>query len=304
MNIYFFGTPEFAVPSLKLLSQDPYFNILGVVTQPDKPGDRNKITPPPVKTAADELNLPTLQPEKINKELIEEISSQNPDAIIVIAYGGLIPKQLLDIPKHGCINIHPSLLPKYRGASPIQEALLNGDTETGIGFMKLDEELDHGDIFVIKRIPIEENENLEALSEKLSNISAIMLPAVLKDIENETFEPLPQEHYKATFCRKIAKEEGQIDFNKPAQEILNQIRALNPWPGTYFKLKDKTIKILAAKITQPEGPAAPGTPEFIDKRTFGFHTKTDLIIPTKLQIEGKQPCATQEFLNGYKNLLT
>lgn len=302
MKLYFFGTPEFAVPTLKVLANISEFEIQAVVTQPDRPGNRKELTPPPVKLVAQALNLNVLQPAKIDKSLIEKIKEDAPDMIIVVAYGGLIPKDLLKIPKYGCINIHPSLLPKYRGASPIQEALLNGDEDTGIAFMKLDEELDHGDIFLIKRLPIDPNDNFETLSVKLSAIAAAILPFIIKDIINDVLKPIPQLHAKATFCRKIEKEEGLIDPKKQtAEEILNQIRALNPWPGTYLKVKDKTLKILEAKISEIN--KTPGTFELIDKKSFAIHAHSGSLLPTIVQLEGKKPTSTGDFLNGHKDLL-
>jgi len=306
MNVYFFGTPEFAVPVLKIIASDPFFNIQKVVTQPDKPGNRNKLTPPPVKTAAKELLLPISQPEKIDAALIQEITDAAPDAIIVVAYGGLIPKELLNLPKYGCINIHPSLLPKYRGASPIQEALLNGDTETGIAFMVLDEGLDDGDILLIKRLPIEESETLEQLNSRLSQTSAALLPFVLRDYQQGTLRPIPQEHSKATMCKKIKKEDGLLTpKTQTAQEIINKIRALNPWPGTFIKIKDKTLKILEAEIipAQTEDTPAPGSITKLDKRRFIIQTAQGTILPKKVQLEGKKPQTAQEFLNGNSSLL-
>jgi methionyl-tRNA formyltransferase len=298
MNLHYFGTPKFAVPALKVLSQDPFFNILGVVTQPDKPGDRKKITPSPVKTAAEELDLPILQPEKLTKEFIKELSNATPapDVIIVSAYGGLIPEALLELPKYGCVNVHPSLLPRYRGASPIQEALLNGDEDTGVAFIKLDEELDHGPVHLIQRVPIDPSDTLTTLTEKLGALAAQLLPFVLRDIAQDSLAPIPQEDHKATFCRKIEKKDGEIDLKKPAQEILNQIRALNPWPGTFLTIKDKTIKILEAKTALKNTE--------LDKKTIALKTGTDLLLPTKLQAPGKNPMSAAEFLNGNRDLFS
>jgi methionyl-tRNA formyltransferase len=303
MKIYFFGTPEFSVPSLRALAKDKFFEILKVVTQPDKEGNRRKVTPPPVKIEAEKLGLKITQPEKIDEELIKEIENNKPDAIIVVAYGEIIPKKLINIPKFGCINIHPSLLPKYRGASPIQETLLNGDKETGVAIMKIDEQLDHGGVFVIKRVPIEKSEDYTSLSIKLSEIASVMIPFVLKDIANHILTPLPQNDSKATFCKKISKENGKIDFNKPAEKIINKIQALNPWPSTYFELKGKRIKILKAGISNKKSENKPGTAEIISKDSFAINTKDFQILPIELQIEGKPPAKTKEFLNGYKKLL-
>lgn len=303
MKIYFFGTPEFAVPSLRALAKDKSFEILKVVTQPDREGNRRKLAPPPVKIEAEKLGLKVIQPEKINEPLIKEIEKNNPDAIVVVAYGELIPKKLLNISKFGCINVHPSLLPKYRGASPIQETLLNGDKETGIAIMKIDEQLDHGGIFVIKRVPIEKSENYTSLSIKLAEIASVMLPFVLKDIVNGIITPLQQNDSRAIFCKKISKEDGRIDFNKSAEKIINKIKALNPWPSTYFEIKGKRIKILKAEISNKKSKNKPGTIEILNKESFAIDTKDFQITPTELQIEGKPKATVKEFLNGYKKLL-
>lgn len=303
MKIYFFGTPEFAVPSLRALAKDKSFEILKVITQPDKEGNRRKITPPPVKVEAEKLGLKISQPEKIDEKLIKEIERNKPDMIVVVAYGKIIPKELLGVSKFGCINIHPSLLPKYRGASPIQESLLNGDNETGVAIMKIDEQLDHGGIFVIKRVPIEKLDTYTSLSTKLAEIASVMIPFVLKDIANGTLNPLPQNDSKATFCRKISKENGRMDFNKTTEEIINKIRALNPWPSTYFEIKGKRIKILKAENSNKKSGNKPGTVEILNKESFAINTKDFQVIPTELQIEGKPKITAKEFLNGYKNLL-
>ncbi len=303
MKIYFFGTPEFAVPVLKTLALNDAIEIQGVVTQPDKPGNRKVITPPPVKVVAEEMDLEVLQPEKIDKELIDQIKKDSPDTIVVVAYGGLIPKELLEIPKHGCLNIHPSLLPKYRGASPIQETLLNGDKETGVSIIQLDEDLDHGPVLLVKRMPVDPDDNFISLSKKLSEVSALLMTLALDDIDQGVLTPIPQEHANATFCRKIEKKEGEIDWNRPAEEILNQIRALNPWPSTYTTLNDKTLKIIEAKILENTSSKKPGEIELIDKETFAFKTKDKLLAPTKLQLEGKPATTSREFINGNQKLL-
>ncbi|MFA4891459.1 MAG: methionyl-tRNA formyltransferase [Candidatus Gracilibacteria bacterium] len=304
MKIYFFGTPGFAIPSLSMLFNSTDFLIQAVVTQPDKPGNRRVLTPPPIKLSALKLGLKVLQPEKIDKELIEKIKKDAPDAIIVIAYGGLIPKEVLEIPKYGCINVHPSLLPKYRGASPIQEALLNGDKETGISIMKVDEKLDHGPVYLVKRIEIEDKDTFETLSGKLAIAAALLLLLALKDIEEGNLPQIPQPDSKATFCRKIAKEDGLIDWERSSKEILNQIRALNPWPSTYTSLQGKTLKILEAVVRPSTKKGKPGSTEILDKNTFGFHTKDSLIVPTLVQLEGKPQVTAKEFLNGYKSSLS
>ncbi|HPU94634.1 MAG TPA: methionyl-tRNA formyltransferase [Candidatus Gracilibacteria bacterium] len=300
MKIYYFGTPKFAVPSLRALAMDPYFEILGVVTMTSKKGDRNTIMEPAIKEIAEKLNLPVIQKDKIDEELIDEIKKNKPDYIVVVAYGGIIPKALLEFP---CINVHPSLLPRYRGASPIQEALLNGDEDTGVSIMKIDDQLDHGDIYLVRRYPIEKDDTYETLSQRLAEKSAEILPFALRDIESGILEPIKQSDSKATFCRKIEKEEGLLDFSKTSEELINQIRALNPWPSTYTKINDKILKILEARSIELESKEKTGTAILIDKNTFGFKTQNGILIPTLVQLEGKKPTSAKDFLNGYKNLL-
>lgn len=303
MKIYFFGTPEFAVPTLKILASSKEFKILAVVTRPDKEGNRKILTEPPVKKAAKDLGLKIFQPEKIDEKLIEEIRKNRPDAIVVVAYGELIPSKLLDIAKYGCINVHPSLLPKYRGASPIQEALLNGDEETGIAIMKLDEKLDHGPIFFIKRVAISPSDNFQTLSKRLSETSAIILPMVLKDIENEILTPIKQSDKNSSYCREISKKEGEIDWNLSSEKILNKIRALNPWPSTYTDLKGKKLKILEASSQKAEKKTKPGEIVVLDKNSFGFSTKDGIIVPSIVQLEGKAETSAKEFMNGHRSSL-
>lgn len=300
MKIVFFGTPEFAVPSLKMLTRTNGVEVLSVITQPDQPvGRKQQITPPPVKKAAIELHLPVFQPK--NKQELAKITKDiKADFFIVIAYGMIIPEEILNIPKHGSINIHASLLPKYRGASPIQESLLHGDQETGVTIMKMDKELDHGDIYFIKRIPILESDSLEPLSEKLSELSSFILPLVLRDIELKRLNPIPQNHQNATFCHKIEKEDGKIDWNKSAEEIKNMVRAYTPWPSVYTDLKGKKIKILQA-ITSADS-LTPGEIS-IEGSILKIGTKKGCLVPEKIQLEGKSPMHIKDFLNGYRQIL-
>lgn len=301
MKIVFFGTPQFAVPSLKMLAHAKGIEILTIITQPDKAiGRKQIITPPPVKVAAIAEGISVIQPHT-KKELLESIKSFKADFFVVIAFGMILPKEALEIPKYGCINVHTSLLPKYRGASPIQESLLHGDEETGVTIMKMDEELDHGDIFFIKRVPIEKNDDLYSLSNRLAEISGVLLPLVLSDIMKGNLPPLPQLHSQATFCRKINKEDGKIDFTqKTAEEILNMIKAYTPWPTVYTSLNGKKLQILEATIDSENNP--PG--KFIlTEDTLKIGTKKGSLIPKKVQPEGKKPMDIKSFINGYRQFL-
>jgi len=301
MKIIFFGTPEFAVPSLKMLVHTKGIEVVSVVTQQDKAAGRNlTITPSPVKKAALELGIEVLQP-KTSKRLLESLKNVHVDFFVVIAYGMIIPEPLLNIPKYGCINIHPSLLPKYRGASPIQESLLNGDKETGITIMKLDKELDHGDIFFLKRVKIDEKDNLQLLSHRLAETSSFIIPLVLNDIMTGKLSPLPQNHKNATFCRKIEKDEGRINWQeKTAEEIKNMIRAYTPWPSVYTNINNKIIKILEADISAEN--LIPSKLS-LDNNILKIGTKKGCLIPKVVQIEGKKPMDIKSFINGYRQIL-
>ena len=301
MKIIFFGTPEFAVPSLKMLVHTKGIEIVSVVTQPDKAiGRKQVITPPPVKKTALELGIEVIQP-KTSKRLLESLKNVQVDFFVVIAYGMIIPEELLKTPRYGCVNVHASLLPKYRGASPIHESLLNGDKETGISIIKLDKELDHGDIFFIKRIKIEEKDTFPFLNNKLSETSSFILPLVLNDIMTGKLPPIPQNHKNATFCRKIEKDEGKINWTeKTAENIKNMIRAYTPWPSVYTTINNKTIKILEADTAEEN--ITPGK-FLVENNTVKIGTKKGCLIPKVIQVEGKKPMDIKSFLNGYRQIL-
>jgi len=301
MKIIFFGTPWFATLSLESLAKSPDFEIEAVVTQEDKPvGRKQALTPPPVKVKALELGLKVLQP-RTAKDLEKELEKYKVDFFVVIAYGEMMPDKVLKMPKYGPINIHASLLPKYRGASPIQESLLNGDKDTGISIMKMDTKMDHGDIYLLKRVGIEENDTLESLTNKLAITSAHILPLALKDIAKGTLTPLHQDEKRATYCHKIKKEDGKIDFKKhTAEEIINMTRAYTPWPSAYFEIKGKKIKILSAKSEKEQMTAGRFTAE---GKNLKIGTKKDILIPKQVQPEGKNAMDISSFLNGYQGLL-
>lgn len=287
------------MPILAAIHSQRDMEITAVVTQPDRPVGRKQIlTPPPIKKLAEELNLKVLQP-KNQKELLQILKNMETDFFVVIAYGMIFPKEILKKPKFGAINIHFSTLPKYRGASPIQEALLHGDKETGISIIKIDEELDHGDIYFLKRIPIAEKDNFPSLSKKLSEEAARISPHVLRDIANRTLKPIAQNHVKTSYCHKISKKDGEINWQKTAEEIKNMIRAYNPWPGTYTTLKGKKIKILEATA---DGEKIKSGVFKLQNNVLKIGTSKGSLIPQTLQMEGKKPTGVQSFINGYKNL--
>ena len=286
---------------LENLYREDGIEILAVVTQPDKPQGRKQImTASAVKNSATKLGLKVLQP-KNKKELAAELEKiEQADFFVVIAYGIILSKEILAMPKLGPINVHASLLPKYRGASPIQESLLNGDSETGVSIMAMDETMDHGNIYLIKRVKIDDQDNLESLTAKLSIISAEILPPTLKDIESGILSPIPQLHQKATSCHKIEKEDGKIDFTKTAAEIKNRLRAFTPWPGIFTELNGKKLKILEASISEEQ--LAPGKFK-VEGKILKIGTKKGALLPSKLQIEGKGVMDVASFINGYKSQL-
>ncbi len=301
------GTPDFSVPILDVLIMN--YNIIAVVTQPDKKVGRKQIlTQSPVKKFALANKIEVLQPEKIkgNNEFICRIKDLNPDLIIVAAYGLILPKEILDIPKFGTINIHASLLPKYRGASPIQAAILNGDKETGVTIMLVNEKMDEGPMLAQKTITISNNDNLESLHDKLSALGANLLLEILPKYLSGQIQPKSQDNSQATYCQLITKDKGKIDWHKSAQEIDRQIRAFTPWPGTWTNWQGKNLKILSA--------SADGSTKLTMTASAGevFKTNTGLAIACgqgfleifELQLEGKKPMTAKEFLNGNPKIIS
>ncbi|MCD6109273.1 methionyl-tRNA formyltransferase [bacterium] len=302
MKVIFFGTPQFAVPFLDHLEENDEIEIEAIVTQPDKPvGRKMEIAEPPVKKFAKEAGITVLQPEKIkdNPEFINLLKGLNPDFIVVIAYGAILPREILDIPKYDCINIHASLLPKYRGASPIQSALLNGDNKTGLSFMSLDENLDTGDIYLLKKFNIGKTDTSKSLSEKLSNFGAVMLPYILHDIKDGIFTPIPQDESLATYCHKISKTDALVNpKEEKTNDIYNKLRAFTPWPGIYMIFKNKRLKLLEMNIHNGREKINAGMLKNSDGKIL-LGTKDGTLEITKLQPEGKRPLSAKEFINGF-----
>ncbi|SMO51126.1 methionyl-tRNA formyltransferase [Balnearium lithotrophicum] len=299
LKVVFMGTPEFAVPSLKKLVESGY-EVPLVVTQPDKPAGRGKkLTPPPVKVTAQEFGIPVYQPEKLKeneelKGLLEEVS---PDLIVVAAYGKILPKWLLELPRFGVINVHASLLPKYRGASPIQSAILNGETETGITIMKVTERLDAGDIISQERVPINPEDNAQTLHDKLSKVGALLLVKTIPLYVSGEIKPVPQNEEEATYCTQIKKEMGRIDWRRSSQEIFNMVRAFTPWPSAFTEFKGKRIKI--TKAIPISGRGEPGEVVRADKELIVATGEGALRIE-RLKPEGRREISGEEFVRGYR----
>lgn len=298
MKIVFMGTPEFAVNVLQALIDSEY-QVVGVVTQPDRLVGRKRIlTPPPIKQLALKHNIPVFQPEKI-KEDYETVIKWNPDIIITCAYGQIIPKVLLDYPPFNAINVHASLLPKYRGGAPIHQAIIDGEEKTGITIMYMSEKMDEGDIISQAEISIEKDDNVGTMHDKLSILGAKLLIETLPSIFNRTNKRIKQDHNKATYAYNIKPEDEVINWDKTSTEIYNHIRGLNPWPGAYTTLDNKRIKIYDSIEVNHDKEGTPG--EIIDIDHDGIIIKTGnntSLKITKVKLEGKKLQDVKDILNG------
>lgn len=298
LRIIFIGTSALAVPTLNKINNSA-LNILTVITQPDRPAGRQKeLMPSPIKIAALKLNLPIFQPEKIEmaKEKIKEL---NPDLIIMVSYGQIIPGEIIDLPKYGAINIHPSLLPKYRGSSPIQTAILNQDKQTGVTIMLVDKKMDHGPILKTKKIEIK-NKNYPELHNELANLGAQLLLDILPDYISGHIKAEVQNDDKATYTKILKREDGKIDWSKKSDKIEAQIRAFHPWPGTwcYFG-ENKKIKIIAAILTESKDKNKEFGKLFLnEKKELEILCGTGSLILKQVQPEGKNEMSGTDFFRG------
>ena len=291
------GTPEFAVPSLRALV-DSGDEVVAVVTQPDKPKGRGlEVAPPPTKVLAERHGIPVLQPAKIKtEEFFNELKKFNPDLICVAAYGKILPKNILDLPHYGCINVHASLLPKYRGAAPINWAIIRGEKVTGITTMKMDEGMDTGDMLLKEEVPIDDEDTGDTLSEKLSEIGARLLIETIRLLKEGQLNPIPQDHSQANYAPMLKKEDGKIDWQKSAEEIRNLIRGALPWPSAYTNLEGKLLKIYKVRLAGGEGK--PGEVIKSESGILRVATGKGALDILKLQIEGGKKLETQVFLRG------
>ena len=302
MKTVFMGTPDFAVPPLHALIEAGY-EVAAVVTQPDKPKGRGKtLLPTPVKEEALMHEIPVYQPQKVrnNQEFLDTLKEINPDIIIVAAFGQIIPKEVLELPKYGCINIHASLLPKYRGAAPIQQAVIDGEKESGVTIMQMGEGLDTGDMISKIIIPLAPDETGGSLFGKLAQAGADLLIKTLPSIEQGTAERVKQPEESPTpYAAMITKQMGLMDFNKPAEVLERLVRGLNPWPSAYTFINGKNLKVWKCRVSNEKTDAAPGTVFLTDKE--GIHTAcgTGTLILTEIQLEGKKRMEAEAFLRGY-----
>ena len=294
------GTPESAAKVLQTLIGAKE-EIIGVITQPDRPKGRHlKPTSPPVKELALKYDLPVYQPEKITRATLEPLK---PDLVVVVAYGKLLPKEVLDLPKYGSLNIHASLLPRYRGAAPIQHALLDGEKETGVTIFQLDETLDTGDIIAQEKVKIEEKDTVPTLADKLFKLGAELLLKVIADLKaGQKLSKIKQDPSQATYAPSLKKEDGVINWQKGASEILNQIRALNPWPGAFTHFKGKLLKIWEAEI-EPATLAKHRGPgyivELIKGNGFVVETGKGHLMVKEVQLEAGKRMPADDFVRGH-----
>jgi methionyl-tRNA formyltransferase len=307
MRILFCGTPQFAVPSLKYLLAQPEFEVIGVITQPDRPRGRgNEVSFSPVKEAALAANIPVHQPEKIRAPEAQDLLQRLvPDCIVIIAYGQIIPARLLTIPKLGWINLHASLLPKYRGAAPINWAIVNGETKTAATTMHIDAGMDTGDMLLQRELEISPTETAPELSQRLSEAGAPLMVETLRGLAAGTIVPRPQDHSKATLAPILKKEDGRIVWTRTAQEIYNRMRGFAPWPGAYTMFRGQTCHLRGEPVSKVAGAALssgaePGTIIVEGRNVLVSCGDTTRLRILAVKLEGRKEVSALEFTNGAK----
>lgn len=297
LRIVFMGTPDFACPTLaKLIERGE--DVIAVVTQPDRPKGRGqKMVPPPVKVIAEEHGIPVLQPLKVRApEVVAQIRELNPDLIVVVAFGQILPQSLLDIPRHGCINIHASLLPRYRGAAPLNWCLINGESETGITTMLMDAGLDTGDMLIKRAIPIGTDEDAQSLHDRLSLLGAETIDETLDRLLAGTLPREKQDDSLSCYAPMLKKEDGLIDWTREPQQIKNLVRGFTPWPGAYTSLDGKTLKLFKVSVANEAG--SPGLVMTTGKDGIIVACGSGSLRIEELQLEGRKRLAAAEFLAG------
>lgn len=300
LNIIFAGTPDFSVAPLQALL-DSEHNVIAVYTQPDRPAGRGrKLTASPVKNLAVAHNIPVYQPQSLRDEAAQqELAALNADLMIVVAYGLILPQAVLEMPKHGCLNIHASLLPRWRGAAPIQRAIESGDAETGVTIMQMDIGLDTGDMLYKVTTKIEPNDTAQTLHDRLSTLGCDALMATLEQLQNAQLQPQQQDESLVTYAEKMHKAEAEINWQQPAQTIVRKIQAFNPWPVAFTQFQDKPLRILQAHIAENSSETAaansPGLVMAVEKQGMLIATGDQPIWITQLQPAGKKAMAAYDF---------
>lgn len=298
MRIVFMGTPEFAVPALERLI-DSEHQLLAVVTRPDRPRGRGlKLEPSPVKQCALSHRLKVLQPEKLDDHFLADLRGRAPDLIVVIAFGQILKPEILSLPRDGCLNLHASLLPKFRGAAPIAWAILQGESETGVTAMQMDEGLDTGPILMQKRLPIAPEDTAGSLHDKLAGLSAELLAETLVGLKAGTLSATPQDHGRASYAPSLKKEQGRLDWRKPALELERMVRAFNPWPGCFFQLSGHAVKVWKTRVVPVSG--APGELLSLAPEGITVACGEDALQLLELQPSGKRRMSAGEFLCGHR----
>ncbi|HWL13126.1 MAG TPA: methionyl-tRNA formyltransferase [Ureibacillus sp.] len=299
-SVVFMGTPDFSVPILRMIHEEGY-EVLAVVTQPDRPVGRKKVlTPPPVKAEALRLGLPVIQPEKLrNSPELQEILALNPDIVVTAAFGQILPKDLLDAPRFGCINVHASLLPKYRGGAPIHQSIIDGEEKTGVTIMYMAEKLDAGDIITQSEIAILDEDNTGTMFEKLSVVGRDLLKETLPLIIEGKNERIPQDETKVTFAHNISREQERVNWTNSARTVFNQVRGLTPWPTAYTTFQGENVKLWFVKEGDATTSQAPGQVVKINKDSFEVATGDGKsVVILELQPAGKKRMTAQDYLRG------
>ncbi|MEJ2478906.1 MAG: methionyl-tRNA formyltransferase [Acidihalobacter sp.] len=299
MNIVYAGTPEFAVPALRALVEAGH-RVTAVYTQPDRPAGRGRrLRPSPVKEAATALGIEVRQPQSLrDREAQEALRALAPDLMVVAAYGLILPVEVLTIPRLGCVNIHASLLPRWRGAAPIQRALLAGDMRTGVTIMQMDEGLDTGAMLRRSATPITPEDTAETVHDRLAQLGAEALLAVLPELEAGTLRGEPQEDAQASYARKLSKDEAAVDWSLPATQIARQIQAFNPWPVAETRFQGQPLKLLEARALDQTATAVPGTPVAETRQGIDIATGDGMLRVLRLQVAGRRAQSAAEFVNG------
>ncbi|MBI1353535.1 MAG: methionyl-tRNA formyltransferase [Acidobacteria bacterium] len=300
MRVVFMGSPGFALPSLRALAESPRYDVAGVFTQPDRPAGRGgKLTPPPVKQLALELRLPVEQPEKVRSdEAFARLEELAPEVIVVVGYGQIIPQRIIDLPRHGCVNVHSSLLPKYRGAAPVNWAIVRGETETGVCTMRIVKKLDAGDVLLCRKTTIGPDETAAELTDRLAPLGAELLLETLERAEAGTLMPQPQDEAAMTYAPLMQREDGRVDWSLPATEVYARVRGFDPWPGAFTSFRGKRLHIRRARMAEGSGQA--GEILAVGESLTIACGGGGALAAVELQPEGKARMAAAAFCNGYQ----
>ncbi len=300
VRIIFMGTPEFAVPSLERLIQDGY-HVVCVITQPDRPKGRGrKLKPPPVKEVALKHGIAVIQPEDLtDEELLSSLKQKKPELIVVVAYGQILPKEILELPKLGAINVHPSLLPKYRGAAPIQWTVMNDESVTGVTVIRMTEKMDAGPILLQKEVPVFPDETFGQLHDRLARLGSEILLDAIRGILDGSLKEVPQNESEATYAPKIDRSLSKINWSRPAKEVSAKIRALDPWPGAVSTVKDRELKLFSSSVIHPTHKGIAGRIHAIEREGIVVESGEGLVLVRELQAPGRKRLKAEEFLRGF-----